>query len=101
LTLTNPCLTTTITTSSVTISQITTTVNVPVTTASYSQVADSAATQYGVANLCGARTYSITDAAGGAVNWMTKTGTTTFTITASPNVDNLYSTSPYNLKFNV
>ena len=32
---------------------------------------------------------------------MSLSGTTAFTITASPNVDSLYTSSPYNLKFNV
>jgi len=57
VTLNNPCLTTTITTNSITIAAITTGVGLSHTTSSYGQVTDSAATTYGTPNLCGARLY--------------------------------------------
>lgn len=66
-------------------------------------IADAQATTYNVPNLCGVRTYSITDNSGNALtgNWVTVTGTTTFTITAAPATDSLHSSSPFTLKLHI
>ena len=99
ITLNNPCLTTTVTTGSITIAAITTGVGLTHTTASYSQVADSAATTHNVANLCGARTYEILDTDNSLVTtWASTTGTTTFTITIAPNDDSLWSITARSMK---
>ena len=107
MTLSNPCLTTTVTTGSITIAAITTGVGLTHTTVSYSQVADSAGTTYSLPNLCGARTYSILDTdnsvVSGAGGWASTTSTTaagitTFTITISPNNDNLAGGSARSMK---
>jgi len=73
------------------------------TSSSYAQIADSAATTASVADLCGARTYSITDSSGNALtdNWVTVSGTTSFTITAAPATDNMYTTPNYSLKLHI
>jgi len=99
VTLNNPCLTTTVTTSSITIAAITTGVDLTHITASYAQVADSAATTHGVPNLCGARTYEILDTDDSLVTtWASTAGTTTFTITIAPNADSLWSNTPRSMK---
>lgn len=66
-------------------------------------IADAQATTYNLPNLCGLRTYSVTDSSGAALtgNWVTVTGTTTFTITAAPAVDNMYTNPSYSLKLHV
>lgn len=105
MTLSNPCLTTTVTTGSITIAAITTGVGLTHTTVSYSQVADSAGTTYNLPNLCGTRTYSILDTDNSVVSgvggWASVTiasGATTFTITISPNNDNLAGASARSMK---
>jgi hypothetical protein len=99
VTLNNPCLTTTVTTGSITIAAITTGVGLTHTTASYTQVADSAATTHSVPNLCGARTYQILDTDDSLVTtWAYTSGTTAFTITIAPNSDSLWSATPRSMK---
>lgn len=98
LTLNNPCLATTITTTGVSISTITVGVGLSQATSALPQIADSAATTYSPTTLCGARTYSILDAQNNVSSWVTVSGTTTYTITAAPATNNLYQNSPYALK---
>ena len=47
----------------------------------------------GTALSCGNRTYSILTTSDAAVSWITVSGTSTFTITASPDNDSLYNAS--------
>lgn len=98
----NPCTSTTLTTSGVTITAMEVEVGLSVTSSSYSQIADSVATAQSSSAFCGARTYTITKSDGTSLStWATVTGTTSFTITLAPNNDNLWSASAQTLKLHI
>jgi hypothetical protein len=67
----------------------------------FTEFADAKGTLFSTPTLCGARTYSILDSSNNAVSWASISGSGPYTITFSPNIDNLYSSSPHSLKLHI
>lgn len=94
LTFVNPCTNATLDTSAITIAAITVRIGETHTSSpAYAVMPHNRVAADGTALSCGLRTYSILDSSDAAVSWITVSGTTTFTITATPNNDNLYNAS--------
>jgi len=92
LILVNPCSSATLNTSALTITAMTVNIGLSTTSSSYTMT-DSVNASNSNIN-CGNRTFSIWNSSGSTqVTWISVTGVTSFTITAAPNADNLYSAS--------
>lgn len=93
MTFVNPCTDATLDTAAITITAITVKIGATHTSSSYAVMPHNRVAADNTALSCGLRTYSILDSSDDAVSWITVSGTTTFTITATPNNDNLYNAS--------